>query len=339
MYIAISKQSQGENFSGSVRDFVQYLEKENEQVSPEDQEHFFDQKNDKISAKEVISGIDTNTTKLNKKDPRFYSIVVSPSQRELKAIGNDSEKLRQYTRELMKDYAASFYRDKKITVNDIKYYAKIERERTFKGADKEIRENQPYATKILQLKKEVRNIEKGKRKGKIKKILKEIERLEQDAPHKINGKRIVRGMKKEGMQKHVHIIVSRKDVTNSFKLSPLAPNKEAETVLNGKQQKQGFNRDKFYQAAEKTFDTKFKFKRNFVESYRARNLLDKNPKQFFTMLAGLPVTEKQVAFQMLFKSGVKVPAIPTNKAQIAYKALMRLKRGVETAINSGSIGV
>ncbi len=339
MYIAISAQRQGENFSGSVRDFVKYLEKENEDLSPELKEQFFNQYNDRISAEEVIEQIDKNTTKLNKKDPKFYSIVVSPSQRELKAINNDPEKLREYIREIMKDYAAFFHRNNEVKVDDIKYFAKIERERTFKGNDKEIRGNQPYATKILKLKREIRDIESGKAKGNIKVLNKEIKRLEMDAPHKINGKRIVRGMKKGGMQNHVHIIVSHKDADNSNKLSPLAKNKESETTLNGVTVKQGFNRDKFFKAAEKTFDKKFSYKRNFVESYKARNLLDKDPKRFFAMLAGLPTTEKQVAFKMLFKAGVNVPTIPTNKVQLAYKALMKLKRGVETAINSGSIGV
>lgn len=339
MYIAISKQHLGENFKGSVSDFVKYLEKENEGKEPDLQDHFFDQYHDDISTETVISEIDNNTSKLGKNDPKFYSLVVSPSQKELQIINNDPEKLRQYVRELMKDYAASFYRNKDITVDDIKYYAKIERERIFKGTDKEIRENQPYATKILKLKKEIRHIEQDKAKGNIKQIHKEIDRLEKDAPHQINGKRIVQDMKKAGMQNHVHIIVSHKDVTNTFKLSPLSQHKAAETILNGKKQKQGFNRDAFYKAAEKTFDKTFNYKRNFVETYKARNLLDKNPKAFFTVLASLPTNEKQIAFKMMYKSGVKVPTIPTNKVQLAYKTLMKLKRGVETAINSGSIGV
>jgi hypothetical protein len=339
MYITISKQLQGENFSGSSRDFVKYLEKENEEKDLEQQEHFFDQQHDRVSVEEVISEIDNNTAKLNKKDPKFYSVVVSPSQSELKAINNDPEKLRRYVREMMKDYAASFYRNKAVAVDDIKYYAKIEKERTYKGTDREIRENQPYATKILELKKELRKVERGGVEGNIQTIEKAIERLEREAPHKIGGQRIVRGMKKEGMQSHVHIIVSHKDVTNTFKLSPLSQHKEAETVLNGKTIKQGFNRDKFYEAAERTFDRTFTYKRNFVESYRARNVLDKDPKRFLAMLAGLPVTEKQVALKTLYRAGVNVPTIPTNKVQLAYRALMKLKRGIETAINSGSIGI
>lgn len=339
MYITISKQLQGENFSGSSRDFVKYLEKENEEKELEQQGHFFNQQHDRVSVEEVISEIDNNTAKLNKKDPKFYSVVVSPSQSELRAINNDPEKLRRYVREMMKDYAASFYRNKAVSVDDIKYYAKIEKERTYKGTDREIRENQPYATKILELKKELIKIERGGAEGNIQTIKKKIERLEREAPHKIGGQRIVRGMKKEGMQSHVHIIVSHKDVTNTFKLSPLSQHKQAETVLNGKTIKQGFNRDKFYEAAERTFDRTFTYKRNFVESYKARNVLDKDPKRFLAMLAGLPMTEKQVALKTLYRAGVNVPTIPTNKVQLAYRALMKLKRGIETAINSGSIGI
>lgn len=339
MYIAISKQSQGEHFSGSVRDFVNYLDKENKDTTISTKQYFFDQYHDKIDPGEVIAQIDTNTAKLNKNTPKFYSIVVSPSQRELRAIQNDPVKLRAYVRKLMKDYAAGFYRNTPVRVEDIKYYAKIERQRTFKGQDREIRENQPYATKILELKKQIRQIEQNKATGNIKKIQNEIDKLEREAPHQIAGKRIVRDMQKPGMQNHVHIIVSHKDVTNSFKLSPLSQHKQAETILNGTTIKQGFNRDAFYKAAEKTFDKQFDYQRNFVEGYTARNLLDKNPKEFFRLLAGLPNTEKQAAFNMLYKAGVKVPTIPTNKIQLAYKTLMKLKRGVETAINSGSIGI
>ena len=103
--------------------------------------------------------------------------------------------------------------------------------------------------------------------------------------------------------------------------------------------KQGFDRDKFYKAAEKTFDKQFGYNRNFVETYHARNLLDKHPKQFFSALLGLPTNEQQAARQLLFKAGVKVPTIPINKAQLAYKAMMQLKKGIGKALESGSIGI
>jgi len=70
----------------------------------------------------------------------------------------------------MKDYVASFNREingRPITVDDIKYYAKIEHQRKFKGTDIQEKENQPYATKILRLKQEIRKIENGKLESNI----------------------------------------------------------------------------------------------------------------------------------------------------------------------------
>ena len=339
MYITITKQHQGENFKGSVRDFVNYLEKENEGKDRGGQELFFDQYQEDIPPEVVIMEIDGNTKKLSKTEPRFYSLVVSPSQRELGVLGNDSKKLRDYVRELMKDYAAAFNRNTSVNIDDIKFYAKLEQERYYKGTDREIRENQPYATQILALKNELRTMERGATPGNPKRIQKEIDRLEREAPHKVNGKRILRGMPKPGPQQHVHIITSHKDATNSFKLSPLAQKKKGETILNGKNVKQGFDRDAFFKASEKTFDRMFNHQRQFMERYGTRNLLDKDPKRFFAMLLELPTTERQAALKVLFKAGVKVPNIPVNQTQLAYKTLMRIKRGVQKAIDSGTIGI
>ncbi len=339
MYIAITRQHLGDNYHGSASDFVKYLEKENEGKAPEEQELFFNQTENDIDAQRVIAEIDANTAKLSKRDPKFYSIMVSPSQAELKHIGNDPEKLKQYTRELMKTYAASFYRDKEVTVNDVLYFAKLERERTYSEKDKKVKENQAYASKILELQHQIRAIKEGREQGDMDKLQEKIKALEMEVPHKQNGKRIVPGMAKEGHQSHIHIIVSRKDVTNSHSLSPGSKFRTSETTLNGEKVKQGFDRDKFYRAAEKTFDKQFGYRRNFVETYHARNLMDKDPKQFFSALLGLPSNEKQAAKQLLFKAGVKVPSIPTNQAQLAYKTLMQLKKGIGKALESGSIGI
>ena len=83
-------------------------------------------------------------------------------------------------------------------------------------------------------------VNRGDLKGNVKSIQKRIDKLIEKAPHKIDGKLLVEGMKKEGVQTHVHIIVSRKDVTNTYSLSPGAKFKENTTILNGKEEKQGF---------------------------------------------------------------------------------------------------
>ena len=223
MYITITPQKLGGTYSQGSADFVGYLEKENQGLEQQDVEHFFNQYGDEISAEEVVQEIDGNTAKLKKKEPKFYSITVSPSKYELRKLQHNSQDLKTYTRELMKDYVASFNREingRPITIDDIKYYAKIEHQRTFKGTDFQIKKNQPSATKILQLKTEIRNIQDGRAEGNIKKMNREIAKLERQAPHQQNGKRIVQGMPKDGNQSHIHIIVSRKRCFEFYKSFP-----------------------------------------------------------------------------------------------------------------------
>ena len=339
MYITITAQKLGNNYSQSSTDFVGYLEKENQGLEQHEMEHFFNQYGDEISAQEVVKEIDGNTAKLEKHEPRFYSITVSPSKYELRKLQNSSEDLKRYTRELMKDYVASFNREIKgrpVSIDDIKYYAKIEHQRTFKGTDFQVKENQPFATKILQLKTDIRNIQEGRAEGNIKKMKNEIAKLERQAPHQQNGKRIVQGMAKDGNQSHIHIIVSRKDASNRFSLSPGSKYKASDVKLNGETVKRGFDRDKFFEKAEKTFD----YKRNFAETYKARKDFVKNPNLYFAALMKLPANEKALAFKMITKTGLPiVPSIPVSQTQIALRVLKRLRRGAEVAIKSSSIGI
>jgi|26BtaG_2_1085354.scaffolds.fasta_scaffold00043_19 hypothetical protein len=350
MYITITPQKLGGNYSQSAADFVEYLEKENQGVEEGGQtkqakgvEYFFNQYDDGISAEEVVREIDGNTAKLKKNEPKFYSITVSPSKYELSRLQNCSDDLKTYTRELMKDYVASFNREingRSITIKDIKYFAKIEHQRTFKGTDIQIKENQPYASKILQLKTEIRNINEGRAIGNVQKMRLKIEKLEKEAPHQQDGKRIVQGMPKAGNQSHIHIIVSRKDASNSFSLSPGSKHKASEVVMHGRTVKRGFDRDKFFGHAEKTFDRTFGYKRNFAETYRARKDFIKNPKLYFAALMKLPTNERALAFRMMGDSGVPImPNLPVTQTQLALKLFNRLRRGAEVAIKSSSIGI
>lgn len=340
----------GGNYSKSSADFVDYLSKENEDLEVGElsagkggMEHFFNQYDDGIPPEDVIRGIDGNTAKLEKTEPRFYSITVSPSKYELNHLKNHSEDLKKYTRELMKDYVSSFNREingRPVNIDDIKYYAKIEHQRTFKGTDRQIRENQPYATKILKIHNDIRGVKNDTGQGNIKRMEREINRLEKTAPHQQNGKRIVRGMEKEGSQSHIHIIVSRKDASNKFSLSPGSKYRASEVKLNGKTVKRGFDRDKFFENAEKTFDKNFAYQRNFTETYKARKQFIKNPKIYFASLMKLPTNEKAMAFKLMKQTGIPImPSIPINKAQLALKIFHKLRRGVDVAVKSSSIGI
>mgnify|MGYP003664639357 FL=1 len=342
MYITITPQQTQGNFSQSAADYVAYLEKENESLSLPEQEHFFNQYGDRINAEQVVSEIDGNTKKLSKYEPKFYAITVSPSKAELRRLKDHSKDLKAYTRELMKAYAQSFHREihgRAPNVDDIKYFAKVEHQRYYKGTDREVRENQPMASKILELQHQKRRIQRGEEVGNLKEIKEKIAQLEQSALHQLEGKRIVQGMAKPGHQTHVHLIVSRRDASNSVSLSPGSKYRASEVMLHGKTVKRGFDRDRFYTQAEKVFDAKFGYQRNFVEQYPSRKLMVQNPKLYYSTILGLPANEKALALKLLGKSGVHLPQIPTNKVQLALKTIKALKRGVEVALKSGSIGI
>ncbi len=319
MYITITRQHLGETFSQSAADFVDYLEKENKALAPEQQEPFFNQQQDHIDPKTVVQEIDNNTDRLKQSEPKFYSLTINPSQRELATIQNNPEKLKAYVREVMKDYAASFYRKEAVQVEQLKYFAKIEKERTYSGRDREIRENRPYRAQIAKLQNDLAKVNRGALQGNPKHIQRDIDRLYKQMPHKLNGKPIEEGMQKPGSQTHVHIVMSRKDITNKYSLSP----REQLSGIRGQapwtDRETGFRRDEFFDKAEKTFDRMFKYNRNYVESYKARKTLDKDPKAYFSKIMGMPASKRAMALKLLSKTGAKVPLpnIPTSKVAIA----------------------
>jgi len=144
-------------------------------------------------------------------------------------------------------------------------------------------------------------------------------------------------MKKEGLQSHVHIIVSRKDASNTYSLSPGSKYKASEVEMHGKMVKRGFERDRFFQNSEKAFDKMFQYNRNYVETYASKKMLSKDPKQYFVGLKNLGINEKKIAFKMIRQTGLQLPVLnlPTNKVGFAYK---QLKKVIDAGIKSSSIG-
>ena len=341
MYITITRQQMEATYMQSAGDFVAYLEKEDKDKDPNLVEPFFDQNNDRIPLETVTKAIDTNTAKLKKREPKFYSITINPSQRELRAMNNDPALLKAYVREIMKDYASAFYRKHEVKVEQLKYYAKIEHERTYSRKDREIQENRPFKAKLARLRNELQQVRKAELQGNQQKILQEIEALEKRIPHKLDGEPIVEGMKKPGNQMHVHIVMSRKDNTNRYSLSPGSSYRESEAPLNGETIRRGFKRDQFFEAAEKTFDRMFHYDRNYTESYSARKSLSQDPLKYFAKLAKLPTNQRSAALKALGKSGVPLPLpdIPKSKMDLVLKSIKKLKRGLDLARGSSTIEI
>jgi len=78
-----------------------------------------------------------------------------------------------------------------------------------------------------------------------------------------------RGERKDGEQMHIQVIVSRKDITNTIKLSPMNKSK-GRNAEHSKKMGQ-FDRSAFKASGEKVFDEKFGFERGLTDTFRYAN--------------------------------------------------------------------
>lgn len=135
-HINITSSSSGSN-TGSCGQLVEYLEKENNLKAEHKAELWFNQGRDDLRPHEVRQGIDANTAKLKQSEAKFYLVNISPSQKELAHIGNDPQKLKDYARSVMTEYAANF--QKGLGPDDVKWYGKVEYNRGYKWTDLEVK--------------------------------------------------------------------------------------------------------------------------------------------------------------------------------------------------------
>lgn len=249
MHVKIQTSLKSGGNKGTSAQLLSYMEKKEREEErralqkgqlPPEKTGFFNHERDKIYKHEAIEAIDNNKLSLSKETAKYYSVTLSPSEKEqqyiLKKITgkeiknidelSSSEKkefegtLKNYTRNAMDVYAGNFKRDYPKSGNDLMYYAKIEHEREYKGTDQEVKD--------------------GKAKS---------------------------GELKPGLNSHVHIIVSRKDRENKVKLSPLAAERghKNKSKANGKAVYRGFDRDLYKLRCQSTFDKDFQYKRDIGE--------------------------------------------------------------------------
>ena len=118
------------NNAGSSQRLADYLEHEDLERMEQGiyTEGFFNLTDDNIYKSQVIKEIDSNIGQLLKTDAKFYAIHVSPSEKELRAMGNteqeQAEAMKRYIREVfISEYARNF--NKGLSEEDIKFYGKI----------------------------------------------------------------------------------------------------------------------------------------------------------------------------------------------------------------------
>ena len=118
------------NNASSSRKLANYLEHEDMERMEQGiyTEGFFNLTDDNIYKSQVVKDIDSNIGQLLKTDAKFYAIHVSPSEKELRAMGNteqeQAEAMKRYIREVViPEYAKNF--NKGLSAEDIKFYGKI----------------------------------------------------------------------------------------------------------------------------------------------------------------------------------------------------------------------
>ncbi len=136
MHIDFASPSNGTyNNASSSRQLANYLEHEDLERMEKGiyTEGFFNLTDDNIYKSKVIKDIDTNIGQLLKTEAKFYAIHVSPSEKELLAMGNSEQEqaqaMKRYIREVfIPEYAKNF--NKELSASDIKFYGKIHFDRS-----------------------------------------------------------------------------------------------------------------------------------------------------------------------------------------------------------------
>ena len=179
----------GGHNSGSCGGYANYLEHENKEkveAGMEDQQiPFFNPFAEPVGREEVVKSVDMNTGQLHRDDAKFYSVILSFSDEEVKALGNSRDEVLANVHNVVEStmdlYAENFHCEGVESHADLKYYYTIHEYR--------------------------------------------------------DG--FTPGL-------HVHIIVSRKDATNTFKLSPRTNHRRVSSGVI----KRGFDRDTFYRSCD-----------------------------------------------------------------------------------------
>ena len=215
---------------GSSAGLVNYLEKQ-------ERGNWFSEDKSGFVASEVTASLDDNKKNLGKEDDKFYQVVLCPSENELAHIGNDKEKLRDYTRAAMEQYAANF--GKGVESKDLVWYAKIEQERTFSHRDRSVQQQEQNGGE-----------KKEGPQTHVHIIVSRTENLDRFQERKQTGE------------------IDRK---NPLKLSPATNHRDTgKGAVKG-----GFDRVAFKEATERQFDQQFKYDRPLAETFRYANTMQK----------------------------------------------------------------
>ena len=264
MPISKPHSSLGADNKGSCSNLALYLEKENEYLDKtiskstsrdealqleSRKQGFFTALETNISTIEVISTIEKKKKKLGANDAKYFAPTISFSEYELQHI--------------------AFLASGKSNLNSVWDLSLMELEeynRLIREYGRKVMDN--YALNFNRQDKGVQTGADLVYFGKIEHFRK-FKGTDKDV---IKGK-VKSGTFKPGLQSHIHCIVSRKDRTQKLKLSPTCNEKLTSRTIGENEYQVGFDRVKWIDMNEKTFDEHFKYQRKDLEKFKNQNIL------------------------------------------------------------------
>ena len=215
---------------GSCVQLSQYLDKEGRDADRPYYDDFFSGHEDFVCEKEVRDKIDKNRRRLEKKDDKFYMLTINPSQDELRSI------IKQTTGKEVFEFSELNSDDQLRVISELKKYAR--------GCMDE------YALNFYRDK-----IKSGNDLVWFGRV--ETERHYSGTDESVLEGRHRQGDLKEGLQLHVHIIVSRMDRTQTVKLSPLTKSRGNKQMFEGREVVRGFDRTEWSARCYELFCSKY----------------------------------------------------------------------------------
>lgn len=245
MFVRVHKASKSPaaNNKGSCKVLADYLDKEKagEQEEPR---QFFNHGYDTVTKGSGIKAIDQNVKGLGKNDNKFFMITINPSHRELQHIIEKTTghkgitDFTQLGREDQQKVFASL-RDYSRSVMDI-YAQNFDRPNVRNGADL------VYFARI------------------------ETQRRWHPWDKEVREGKATKGTVKEGLNLHIHVVVSRNDRTQTTKLSPESRSRGGKQQFQGRAVQQGFDHERFKVRAGQAFQEKYDYNGFDKEQYRQR---------------------------------------------------------------------
>lgn len=253
----------GATNTDSCIDLAIYLEKENKDLEKllsktnnlnkiidieSRKQLFFSHSKTNISTNDVICTIDNNKKKLSKTDAKYFAPTINFSQQELNHI------LTLVT---------------KKPINNIWQLNKQEYQRynlLIKNYIRLVMSN--YA---LNFNRKEKGLKTGENLVYFAKI-EHFRRYKGIDPDVVNGNN-KSGNLKPGLNSHAHIIVSRKDKTQRLKLTPTTKEKSTDRTIGGNKYHVGFDRIKWINMNESSFDSFFKYERPELEKFNNQYIL------------------------------------------------------------------